>query len=394
MTPSELDAVYAFVVAAAGAALLTPLTGRLARRVGAIDQPRARGLSDRETPLLGGIAIFIGAAVAGSIWLPHSEPWAGLLAAAALITLVGALDDRFDFPPWLKLIGQIGAAVIAVAVGGIDVSHVTLPVVGVLYFPNSGHIITAIGLVGMMNVVNFSDGVDGLAAGVCAIVGVAFAVIAFSLAANQHAGGVLAALTAGAALGFLVHNFPPASSFMGDAGSNLLGLLMGAIAVEGDLKTSAVVTLALPLILLAVPFLDTTFVVLKRLKYRRPVYTADQEHFHHRMARIGFSVRRSVLVFYGWTMLLAGYAVALRFIHYSDHHGNLHLWGMVLVVALGLIVAAASIYLIFVLEILKFNRLRRQSLARRAAEADAEPLATGLAVERVQEQPVSRSEAG
>jgi UDP-GlcNAc:undecaprenyl-phosphate/decaprenyl-phosphate GlcNAc-1-phosphate transferase len=394
MVPSELDAVLAFIVAAAVAALLTPLTGRLARRIGAIDQPRARGLSDRETPLLGGIAIFVAAAVAGTIWLPMSEPWAGILAAAGLITLVGALDDRFDFPPWLKLIGQIGAAVVAVAVGGVNVSHVTLPLVGVLHFPNSGHVITAVGLVGMMNVVNFSDGVDGLAAGVCAIVGGAFAVIAFSLAADQHAGGVLAALTAGAALGFLVHNFPPASSFMGDAGSNLLGLLMGCIAVEGDLKTSAVVTLALPLILLAVPFLDTTFVVLKRLKYRRPVYAADQEHFHHRMARIGFSVRRSVLFFYGWTVLLAGYAVALRFIQYSDHHGNLRLWGMVLVVALGLIVAAASIYLIYVLEILKFNRLR-QSMARRAAAEDsAGPGPNGHVAEHEQAAAGGRREAG
>ncbi len=144
-----------------------------------------------------------------------------------------------------------------------------------------------------MNIVNFSDGVDGLAAGVCAIVAIAFAVIAFSLNEKEHAGGVLAAITAGGALGFLVHNFPPASSFMGDAGSNLLGLLMGVIAVEGDLKTSAIVTLAFPLILLAVPFLDTTFVVLKRLKYRRPVYAADREHLHHRMARIGYyGVRR------------------------------------------------------------------------------------------------------
>ena len=138
---------------------------------------------------------------------------------------------------------------------------------------------------------------------------------------------MLAAITAGAALGFLAHNFPPASSFMGDAGSNLLGLLMGCIAVQGDLKTSAVVTLALPLILLAVPFLDTTFVVLKRLKYRRPVYVADQEHFHHRMARIGFSVRRTVLFFYGWTLMLAGYAVALRFIHYSYYVGHTRLCG-------------------------------------------------------------------
>jgi UDP-GlcNAc:undecaprenyl-phosphate/decaprenyl-phosphate GlcNAc-1-phosphate transferase len=368
-TPSELDAVYACLVAAGVAAALTPLTMRFARRVGAIDQPRERGLSDRETPRLGGIAIFAAAAVAGTIWL-HDIPhrlgtqtlwnWGGLLAAMALITVVGALDDRFDFPPWLKLIGQVGAAVVAVAVGGIDVREITLPVFGVLHFPNAGPTLTVIGLVGMMNVVNFSDGVDGLAAGVCAIVAVAFAVIAFRLAVPQHYGGVLAAVTAGAALGFLVHNFPPASSFMGDAGSNLLGLLMGAVAVEGDLKTSAVVTLALPLILLAVPFLDTTFVVLKRLKYRRPVYEADSEHFHHRMARIGFSVRRTVLFFYGWTLMLAGYAVALRFIHYSNGRGHLYAGGTILVVVLGLVVLAASVYLVYVLEILKFNRRNRR----------------------------------
>ena len=374
MTPTELDAVFAFLVAAGVAMLLTPLTMRLARTVGAIDQPRDRGLSNRETPRLGGLAIFVAAATAGSIWLPHTGPWGGILAAAALITLVGALDDRFDFHPAIKLIGQVAAAVVAVAVGGVDVPYVTLPFFGHLTFPQAGPTITAIGLVGMMNVVNFSDGVDGLAAGVCAIIAVAFAVIAFTLTGKQHAGGVLAAVTAGAALGFLVHNFPPASSFMGDAGSNLLGLLMGCVAVEGDLKTSAVVTLGLPLILLAVPFLDTTFVVLKRLKYRRPVYRADQEHLHHRMARIGFSVRRTVLFFYGWTLMLAGYAVALRFIHYSDQHGHLRAGGTILVVALGLIVALASLYLIYVLEILRgvtLSRLPKPRPGARAAEAQA-----------------------
>jgi len=237
MTPTELDAVYAFLVAAGVATLLTPLTMRLARAVGAIDQPRQRGLSDRETPRLGGIAIFVAAATAGAIWLPHTRLWGGVLAAAALITLVGALDDRFDFHPAIKLAGQIAAAIIAVTVGGVDVPHVTLPFFGELFFPQAGPTLSVIGLVGMMNVVNFSDGVDGLAAGVCGIIGVAFAVIAFTLVGGvEHEGGVLAALTAGAALGFLVHNFPPASSFMGDAGSNLLGLLMGCIAVEGDLS--------------------------------------------------------------------------------------------------------------------------------------------------------------
>ena len=128
--------------------------------------------------------------------------------------------------------------------------------------------LTLLGLVAVMNVVNFSDGIDGLAAGVCAISAAAFAVIAFDL--EKDAAGVLAAITAGAALGFLVHNFHPASVFMGDCGSNLLGLLLGGVIVEGSLKTNALIALIVPLVVLAVPFLDTGFVVAKRIKYRRP----------------------------------------------------------------------------------------------------------------------------
>ena len=152
------------------------------------------------------------------------------------------------------------------------------------------------------------------------IIAAAMAVIAFDLGREQP--GVLAALTAGAALGFLIYNFPPASSFMGDCGANLLGLLMGVITVEAAVKTAAVVSFVLPLILLAVPFLDTTFVVLKRLKYRQPIYRPDSEHFHHRMARIGFSSRRTIAYLYAWTLMLAGLALALRFVPYSDHKGH------------------------------------------------------------------------
>ncbi len=134
----------------------------------------------------------------------------------------------------------------------------------------------------MINVINLIDGVDGLAAGVCVISGVALAVIALSL--ERNAAGILAALTAGASLGFLRHGFPPAKTFMGDTGSNLLGFLLGVVAVQGALKTNAVIALFLPLIILTVPILDTGFVVAKRLKYRRPIYSADRWHFHHRMA--------------------------------------------------------------------------------------------------------------
>jgi UDP-GlcNAc:undecaprenyl-phosphate GlcNAc-1-phosphate transferase len=232
-----------------------------------------------------------------------------------------------------------------------------------------------------MNVVNFSDGVDGLAAGVCTIVAAALAVIAFDL--GRTAPGVLAALTAGAALGFLIHNFPPASSFMGDCGSNLLGLLMGCVMVEGSVKTPAVVSFVLPLILLAVPFLDTTFVVLKRLKYKKPIYESDSEHFHHRMARIGFSRRRTIAYLYAWTLMLAGLALALRFVPYSDHHGHLYTGWTLVMAALGLVAVVASVYLVYVLEILKFHRLDalgRMVVARRGEQ--------GLGERQVDEQGV------
>jgi UDP-GlcNAc:undecaprenyl-phosphate/decaprenyl-phosphate GlcNAc-1-phosphate transferase len=376
--PTELDAVYAFLAAAVLTALLTPLTMRIARAVGAIDEPRERGLSERPTPLLGGLAIFAGVLLAGLIWLPSGyaseqqpELWHGVLLAAALITLVGALDDRFDLHPAVKLLGQVLAAVIVVHYG-VAVKRITLPFVGALHFPNTGPadagpVLTVIGLVVMMNVVNFSDGVDGLAAGVCTIIAAAMAIIAFDLDRQQP--GVLAALTAGAALGFLIYNFPPASSFMGDCGAQLLGLLMGVITVEAAVKTEAVVSFVLPLILLAVPFLDTTFVVLKRLKYRQPLYRADSEHFHHRMARIGFSSRRTIAYLYVWTLLLAGMALALRFVPYSDHKGHYHTGWTLVMAAIGLIVVAASVYLVYVLEILKFRRLDAIRLRRLRPEA-------------------------
>jgi UDP-GlcNAc:undecaprenyl-phosphate GlcNAc-1-phosphate transferase len=383
--PSELEALYAFLLAAAVTAVLTPLTMRFATRVGAIDEPRQRGLSDRPTPLLGGLAIFAGAFVAALVWLPAGygkdhQLWHGVLLGAGIITLVGALDDRFDLPPAAKLAGQLLAAVLVVHFG-VAVKAITLPFVGLLHFPNAGvtnagPVLSVLGLVVMMNVVNFSDGVDGLAAGVCAIIAAAMAVIAFDLSRQQPA--VLAAITAGAALGFLFFNFPPASSFMGDCGANLLGFLMGVITLEAAVKTAAVVSFVLPLILLAVPFLDTTFVVLKRLKYRQPIYRPDSEHFHHRMARIGFSSRRTIAYLYAWTLMLAGLALSLRFVPYSDHKGHLRTGWTLVMIAIGLLVIAASVYLVYVLEILKFRGL--DAVRVRLARPEASPAEVDLHV--------------
>src|SRR5207237_848332 len=153
---------------------------------------------------------------------------------------------------------------------------------------------------------NLLDGLDGLAAGVCAISGITFCLIALSLGEPRPA--LLAAVVFGACLGFLRHNFYPARIFMGDSGALLLGFTLGALSVQGLLKTAAVATLLFPLLVLAVPIIDTSFVVAKRLKYKRPVYAADRSHLHHRFMNIGFSQPRAALTMWAWCGILAGAA--------------------------------------------------------------------------------------
>lgn len=361
---NELDALWALLVAGATALVLTPLAARFAVRVGAVATPRDRDLHDSPTPRMGGLAILAGVLLAGALFLPGGEETRGVLLGAAAAALIGALDDKFDLPPAIKLGGQFLAALIPVA-SGVYVDHVTLPFVEPLDLHDLGGPLTLIGIVATMNVVNFTDGADGLAAGVCTIAAVTFAVIALSL--DRDEAGILAALTAGGAAGFLWHNFHPASVFMGDSGSNLLGLLLAAVAIQGVLKTAAVVALFFPLVILAVPALDATFVVAKRIKYRRPVYSADRWHFHHRFANIGFSQRKTVLYLYAWTLSLAALALALRFVPYSDNGGHVNLGWSAVIAAFALVALAASLYLVLVLEILKFRRFRERQL-RRAAE--------------------------
>ncbi len=226
--------------------------------------------------------------------------------------------------------------------------------------------LTILWIVAIMNMMNFIDGLDGLAAGVCAIAGGTFSVIALSLGKPQAA--IISAIVLGATLGFLRHNFYPARIFMGDSGALLLGFVLATVSVQGLLKTAATVALFLPLIVLAVPILDTGFVVARRLKYRQPIYVADRTHLHHRFVNIGFSQPRAVAYIYFWVATLAGAALGTRFIPVR-RHGQWHLWPTVGAVALGLAAVAASVYMIYLLEIVKLAnpRVRRRERKAKAA---------------------------
>jgi UDP-GlcNAc:undecaprenyl-phosphate GlcNAc-1-phosphate transferase len=226
--------------------------------------------------------------------------------------------------------------------------------------------LTIVWIVAVMNMVNFLDGMDGLASGVCAISGVTFAVIALSLGKVDAA--VLSAIVAGACIGFLRHNFFPARIFMGDSGALVLGFTLASVSVAGLLKTASTVVLFLPLLVLAVPIIDTSFVVLKRLKYRQPISAADRSHLHHRFINIGFSQRRAALTMWAWTASLGIAALATRFIPFREG-GVWHPWQTVLVVAIALVALAFSVYIIYLLEIVKLGNPR---VRRRVAEREAE----------------------
>jgi len=382
--PEPILALIAFVVAAALAWLLVPAAEGIARRIGAIDHPNERSLHTLPTPKLSGLAILLAVVVAGALFLPWVALTHALLAGAIVIALVGVADDLWDLPAAAKLLGQAAAAAIPVF-NGVQVASFSVPFLGRLDLASVdllspplvgnvqlGHVLTIVGIVAVINMINLIDGVDGLAAGVCVISATALAVVALSL--SRTSAGVLAALTAGGALGFLRHGFPPASSFMGDTGSNLLGYLLGAIAVQGALKANAVVALFFPLVILAVPILDTGFVVAKRIKYRRPIHRADRWHFHHRMANVGFSQRRTLAYLYGWTLVMAGLALALRFVPYSDDQGNFDSFWIAVMVGCLLVTVVASFYLVVTLEIVKLRRTRSRELtvARGARPVTAE----------------------
>jgi UDP-GlcNAc:undecaprenyl-phosphate GlcNAc-1-phosphate transferase len=365
-TPEVLyGAAIAFVIVV----LLTPAVGGMARMLGAVDRPDARRLNRRPIPRLGGLAIFLGIVVPSIAFLDLSGESRGVLLGAAVATVVGAVDDFRGLTPSVKLAGQFVAASIP-PMFGVWIDHFTFPFLGVVDLPAwIGVPISMLFIVAVMNMVNFLDGLDGLAAGVCAIAGTTYAILALSLGKADPA--ILSAVVAGACLGFLRHNFFPARIFMGDSGALCLGFILASVSIQGLLKTASTVVLLLPLLVLAVPIIDTSFVVARRLKHSRPIYTADQSHLHHRFLNIGFTQRRAALTMWLWCASLAGAALATRFVPFREG-GEWHPWETLLVLAIGFFAVAFSIYVVYLLEIVKLANPRIRRRERERAEAEAQ----------------------
>ncbi len=351
--------LYGAAIALGIVILLTPAVGGMARLLGVVDQPDRRRLNRRPIPRLGGLAIFLGILVPALAFLKLTGEMRGIVIGAAVACVVGAVDDFRGLVPATKLAGQILAAAIPTAFG-VWVDHFTFPFLGAVDLPGwVGIPLTVVWVVAVMNMVNFLDGLDGLASGVCAISGGSFAILALSL--DKIDAAILSAIVAGACVGFLRHNFFPARIFMGDSGALVLGYTLATVAVAGLLKTASTVVLFLPLLVLAVPIIDTSFVVAKRVKYGVPVYAADRSHLHHRFVNIGFSQRRAALTMWAWCATLAAAALATRFVPFREG-GHWHAWGTLAVAGIAACALAFSVYVVYLLEIVKLAnpRVRRR----------------------------------
>ena len=366
--------VWGFLSAAAIVMLLSPVVARLAYRVGALDVPNDRPrVHTRPIPRIGGLAIVAGIAIPGAALVSDNGPYLGILIGTVCVAALGLVDDIRGLRPSTKLAGVMAISLIPIVGWDVTLDHITLPLVGDHDLGWVAYPVTVLWVAFLANLVNLIDGMDALAAGIVAIAAASFALLAISF--NRGDAAALAAIVCGATLAFLPHNYHPAKIFMGDSGALALGFLLGTVAVQGVVKTAATIALAGPLLVMAVPILDTSFVVLKRLKYRRPPWGADHNHFYHRFMRIGFSQRRTAAYLHLWAALLAAYGILVRF-ESPRPHGEWNLEHSLVVFGVGIFVAAASVWMVYTLEILKARHLQLFGLRKPVEEepgAKAEP---------------------
>ncbi len=355
--------VYLFIalVAACATYLFTPIVRHLAIRLGAVGEVRKRDVHTIPTPRMGGLAMLCGFLTAmlfasrldflQGVFRQNHQAWI-VMAGAILICLLGIADDVWDLDWMLKLAGQLLIAVF-VAWGGLQI--IALPIGSlVTASPTISIAITALLIVVSINAVNFVDGLDGLAAGIVAIGGIAFGIYSYILARTSPSYASMATLLdiamVGICVGFLLHNWHPAKLFMGDSGSMLLGYLItcASIVMTGRLDPATVNTsiylpafmpILLPVLVLFLPVLDMMMAIVRRLRKGQSPMHPDRMHLHHRMLRIGHSVRGAVLILWGWAALIAFGSIMLLFFT------AWHVFIVFAVTAVALTVATMSPYL-------------------------------------------------
>ncbi len=300
--------LVAFTVALAVAYFTTPWVKNLAIKAGALDAPDDRKVHVKPIPRLGGLAIYLGFVLAVLASMHVNREIMGLLLGGTVILMVGIIDDMFQLSAKVKLLGQIAAAFVLVMFN-IRIEWLTNPFGEMLYVDYFSIPLTILWVVGLTNTVNLIDGLDGLAAGVSTIASITILLVA--LQQNFWTVAILTAALAGAALGFLQHNFNPAKIFMGDTGSMFLGFMLAAISILGTVKSAATIALVVPIMALGLPIMDTAFAIIRRYMSGRPIFKPDKGHLHHRLLELGLTQKQAVLLMYVISGCLGVSAIAL-----------------------------------------------------------------------------------
>lgn len=323
-----LTIIKTFLIAVAIAAASSPLSIRLAHKLGVIDKPKdARRVHKKPIPRFGGMAIFLGSMAAMTIPAGMNEKIKVAMIGGALMYLLGIADDITDLKPAVKFAGQLIIASIVYALG-IRITFISnyfgagfaVSSANVILSSSVAYLLTVFWIVGITNAVNLMDGLDGLAAGSVAIMSLYLAYIAYIHGARLGSMPVCIALVAvaGGCLGFLPFNFSPAKTFMGDGGALYLGYMIAVFSVISPLKRATVVGALIPMLTLAVPIFDTLMAMLRRTLRHESIMAADKGHLHHHLMAAGFGQRRSVLIMYGIVAIMGEVAVLISRELYKD----------------------------------------------------------------------------
>ena len=315
LTRQVLFMLFAFIVSFAFTFATTPLVRRFAFKIGAIDIPKDnRRMHKKPTPRIGGLAIIFGFTVATLCFAQPSRQLYGTLAGAAIIAVMGVIDDCKNLPAKLKFVIQIIAALVVVFAGDIKIDVFTNP----NFLSDNPYwvlpewlsvTLTVIWIVFITNAVNFIDGLDGLAAGVSAIMSISLVFI--SIRVGEYSIAILGIALMGSCFGFLPFNFNPAKIFMGDTGSTFLGFMLATLSIQGVFKSYAVISFAVPLLILGLPLFDALFAMIRRILRGQSPMTADRGHLHHRLVDMGFSQKQTVFILYAISGVLGITAVLL-----------------------------------------------------------------------------------
>lgn len=311
--PSVGLAAAALLVAALVALITTPVVRSLAVRMGAVDVPKdGRRMHDHPIPRMGGLAIFFGFILSVLIFQTLTPALRGMLLGSVIIVVLGILDDIYALPALPKFLVQIVAALVAVLEGN-RIEFLSNPNIfskepfwelGWLSIP-----ISVLWIVAITNSVNLIDGLDGLACGVSTISSMTLLVIALIVSEPDVA--ILMAALAGACIGFLPYNLNPAKIFMGDTGSTFLGFILATVSIQGLFKFYAIISFAVPFLMLGLPIFDTCFAILRRVAKGQSPMSPDRGHIHHRLIDMGFSQKQAVAVLYIISAILGLSAVVL-----------------------------------------------------------------------------------